>query len=304
MTHRFARASVHLPLLLLFVATATGCKTASSGDEDGGVADAADEDGDTRSGFHDVTVNWTLKNVDGSVMTACPPGFTTIYMNLYRNPDGLVAPPDAEWTVPCTPQGTVTRPVATAGRLLDVAGGYGGYFDYGTQKDFVVRVTEETLSSFAASTSYYYVENLASALTLDFDIYPAGGVGTFAWQFQSSLTAAALPTCAAAGVDQLEVGIRPYADDAAAFVTVGTWGCNEVDPYQYYEPNGNGFAQIDGMYEIGSGTTGGIAVGEYRTEVRAKRAGVVVGSDLGQLIIENRNDANPISPGVITINDR
>lgn len=290
MPHRLTRS---FPLVLSF-ATATGCIPFSSGGQ---------ED-DSRSGFHDVTVNWSLRNVDGSLMTSCPPGFTTMYANLYRNPGGLVAPPDAELILPCTPQGSFTQPVATGGELKDPSGS-GGFFDYTPEKDILLAVTEETLSEYAAETSLYYIEALTSDLTLDFDIYPDGGVGVIAWQFESTLTSAPIPSCAAAGVDQIEAAIRPFFDEQAPLVVVGTWGCSDVDPYQYYEPNGNGFALIDDQFELGSGTTRGIAPGEYFAEVRAKRAGVVVGTTVeGQVIIDGENDANPITPAVIPINDR
>lgn len=302
MTRSFLPSRAALSTLLISLAAGCGLPS-SNGDDDDDVAADADPTGDTRSGFHDVTVNWTLKNLDGSVMSACPPGFTTLYVNLYRNPDGLVAPPDAEVTLPCTPQGTLTRPVATAGDLPDPANPE-AHFPYGPQKDFVVRVTEETLSVFAASTSLYYVEELTSDLSLDFQLYPAGGVGTLAWLLESSLTSAPLASCAAAGVDQIEAAIRPFFDDQAPFVVVGTWGCSDQDPYQYYEPNGNGFAQLDGRFELGTGTTIGIAPGDYKAELRAKRAGVVVGTAESELTIEDRNDANPFKTPVITINDR
>jgi hypothetical protein len=285
-------------LALLFALPA--CPPASNGD-DTVVEDAAVVDSDQPAGFHNVTINWQLKNVNGTPMTACPPGFDTIYVNLYRNPDGLVAPPDAEVTLPCTPSGTLTRPVATTGRyyLED-----GSYFGYTAQKDFLFKVTEATLSVEAARTSYYYVEELTTDLTLNFDVYPAGGVGVVAWQFSSMLTGAPLASCATAGVDTIEAAIRPFNDSGAPLVVVGSWPCTAVDPYQYYEPNGNGFALLDGQYELGSGTSTGIAAGEYFAELRAKRANVVVGTLDGQVIIEDRNDANPFTPSNITITDR
>lgn len=268
---------------------------------DDAVEPDAPVDTDTPSGFHDVTVNWQLRNIDGSPMAACPPGFSLLYINLYRNPDGLVAPPDAEVKQPCTPSGTVTRPVATAGRyyLPDQS-----FFEYTAQKDILLTVTEETMSVEAARTAYYYVEELTSDLTLDFTLYPAGGVGVAAWQFTSSLTGAPLPSCAAAGVDEVEAAIRPFADTEAPLVVVGNWPCTAVDPYHYYEPNGNGFAILDDPFELGSGSTIGIAEGEYFAELRAKRGGAIVGRLDSQVIIQPRNDDNPFTPTAIPITDR
>jgi hypothetical protein len=66
---------------------------------------------DTRSGFHNVTVKWHLKNLDGTAMSACPAGFTTLVTHLYKI--GYVEPPDALIVQPCTPDGSLTKPVAT-----------------------------------------------------------------------------------------------------------------------------------------------------------------------------------------------
>lgn len=253
-------------------------------------ADADVADSDQPSGFHTVTMNWTLKNVDGSTMTACPAGFTKIWANFYRNHDGQIAPDEAQAIIDCTPTGTVTRQVATSGRtyLPD-----GSYYPFVPQKDFIIVVTEETLTAEAARTPYYYVEALTTDLTLDFDIYPAGGRGTMAWELTSMNTTAALASCAAAGVDTIETAIRPFDDTGAPLVVVGSWPCTANDPYSYYEPNGNGFALIDQPYELGSGMTAGIAEGTYFAEARAKRGNAIVGTSDGQLVIETKNDVNP-----------
>lgn len=288
-----------LPVLALLL-TVPACFPKSE-DDNNAPADADVADSDLPSGFHDVTVNWQLKNPDGSLLASCPPGFSTIYINFYRNYDGVGAPAEAEAKLPCTVQGTITKEVATQGNQYQEDG---SYFPYVAQKDFILIVTEETLSSEAARTAYYYVDELKADLTLDFVLYPAGGTGTLAWQFESTLTSAPLASCASAGVDEVEVAIRDYYEPGDPLVVVGTWPCNNIDPYNYYEPNGNGFPQIDEPYEMGSGTTKGLAVGTYFAETRAKRAGVVVGKVDGQLTIEGQNDVNPVWPAKIPIDDR
>jgi len=57
-------------------------------------------------------------------------------------------------------------------------------------------------------------------------------------------------------------------------------------------------------YGLGTGTPRGLATGSYKVELRAKRAGAVVGMTEAELTIDGQNDANPIRPASITINDR
>ena len=287
--------------LLLVSALALSACFPKSEEENNPPADADVADADVPGGFHDVTVNWQLKNVDGSLMSACPPGFSTLYINFYRNHYGLTAPPEAEAKLPCTTQGTTTKAVATNGRTTEEDG---SHFIFEPEKDFIVVVTEETLSSEAANTPYYHVETLTSDLTLDFVLYPAGGTGALAWQFESTLTSAPLASCASAGVDTVEVAARDFFDDQAPLVVIGSWACNATDPSVYFEPNGNGFPLIDEQYEMGSGRTAGLAAGTYFTETRAKRGDAIVGTVDGQLVIEDRNDVNPITGAKIPINDR
>jgi hypothetical protein len=259
---------------------------------------------DSRSGFHDVTVSWTLRNLDGSVMTQCPAGYTTIYANLYESWWILQPPPDAEVRVPCTPQGSFTRPVATEGELRDTAeGSYGGYFPYHANKDLMLRVTEETLSSVAASTetANYPVAALTSDLSVDFDLYPDGGVAMAAWQLQSSLTSAPLTSCAGAGVDEIEAAIRPFADESAPLVVAATWPCDSVDEYIRDFHASEGGAE---EYVLGAGATAGLAPGSYFVELRAKRAGAVVGTVDGDVEISEGNTYSAIRPAMIPIGDR
>jgi hypothetical protein len=276
-----------------------------------GACVSSEEADDTRSGFHNVTVNWTLKNNDGTTMAACPPGFTTMYATFYRNPDGLVTPQDAAFSLPCTPTGTTTQKVATAGELKELDGL--GRYDYTPEHDFQLTITEETLSANAGQTPYYHVDPLTSDVTIDFEMFPAGGFGVAAWELQSTFTMAPIPSCATAGVDQVEMVIRPFADDTAPLVVVGTWGCTDVDPFNFYDPNATG-RLIDTQYELGSGKTKGIAPGEYYAELHAKRAGVVVGTEPGQLILNDKNHVRGFEPSTnngsdlfstaIPINDR
>lgn len=290
-------------LTLTLLLTISACEPSSDSPADAG-ADAEDDYLDTRSGFHNVTMSWSLKNIDGSLLSACPAGYSMIYANFYRAHDSIASPSDAEVKLPCSVQGTVTRPVATAGHYYDPA--YeenANFFRYEPQKDFLIRVYEETMTRWAATTPYYYVDELTTDLTLTFDLYPAGGVGVLAWNFESTLTGAPLASCASAGVDQVEAAIRPLAT-TGAFTVVGTWACDARDPYQYYEPNGNGFPVLDEQYELGQGTTRALAPGDYEVELRAKRANAVVGTTAANLTIEDKNDPNPIFPSKIIITDR
>lgn len=267
------------------------------------IADETPED--TRSGFHDVTVNWHLRNLDGSVMASCPPGFTTLVTHLYQ--DGYVEPPDALVVTPCTPEGSLTQPTATAG-ILPIEDYVGGAaFPYGPQKDIWMDLTEQTQLSIAASSYQYYVANLDGDLTIDFDIYPEGGVGVAAWSLFSGLTDAPLPTCDAAGVDTIEAGVRINIDTEAPFRTVGSWPCTAVDPYFYWHPDGQGtLLNNDGqvVFDLGSGHTEALPPGDYEVELRAKRGDAVVGTATGYFSAEEGNSYHHINSDRLTITDR
>lgn len=256
---------------------------------------------DTRSGFHDVTVTWRLKNLDGSVMASCPPGFTTLVTHLYQRV--FVEPPDALVKTACTPQGSLTQKLATAGEL-PAPDDPGAHYNYDAKKDIWMDVTEETQSSFAARSYVYVVQNLDKDMTIDFDIYPAGGVGVAVWRFQSTLTSAPIPSCATAGVDHIEAGVRRVdAGDTAPFVVAGTWPCEQVDPYFYYHPDGNS-TLIDSEYELGSGHTAAVTPGDYEVELRGKRAGAIVGTGKGYFTSDGENSFHKINSDPITITDR
>jgi hypothetical protein len=265
------------------------------------IADETPED--TRSGFHDVTVNWHLKNLDGTVMSACPQGFSTLVTHLYQ--EGYVEPEDALVKTPCTPEGSLTQPVATAGDLPVPGDIAGAHFPYDAQKDIWMDVTEETQSELAARSYVFYVEKLESDLTIDFDMYPAGGVGVAAWTLQSSFTSAPIPSCETAGVDEIEAAVRRYdAGEDAPYVVAGNWPCDAVDPYFYYDPTGNG-TTLDGEFELGSGHTVALEPTDYEVEMRGKRDGTIVGTGIGYLtMLFDENGATMINSDPITIMDR
>jgi len=262
---------------------------------------------DSRSGFHDVTVRWHIRNVDGTVMRSCPAGYTTLVTHLYSV--GFMEPPDALVTTPCTPEGSLTRPVATAGDLkadetCDQSVTVCGFYPYSPTKDIWMDITEETQSVYAAKSFYYHVEALASSTTIDFDIYPDGGVAVAAWSLTSSLTSARLTSCATARVDEIEYAVRPYGDDTAPLVVGGRWPCTQVDPYFYYDPDGNSTLFDPDEYELGTGHTRGYLPGDYYVELRAKRAGVIVGRGEGSFVGRGENEAHRINGTEIPIDNQ
>ncbi|HTE53004.1 MAG TPA: hypothetical protein VK698_19260 [Kofleriaceae bacterium] len=283
--------SMLLRTTLLLATLSTGCHLL--------IADEGLED--TRSGFHDVTVNWRLMNLDGTVMSACPQGFSTLVTHLYH--DGYVEPPDGLVKTPCTPEGSLTQTVPTGGLLPDPDDEFAS-FSYDPQKDIWIDVTEETQLEFAARSYVYYIENLDSDVTIDFDIYPAGGVGVAAWTLSSSFTTAPIPSCATAEVDQVEAAVRRYdAGEDAPFTVAGTWPCEQVDPYFYYDPDGNS-TTLDSEYELGSGHTAALEPGDYEVEMRAKRSGAVVGTSTGYFTADPENGYHNINDDPIMITDR
>ena len=259
---------------------------------------------DTRAGFHNVTVKWHLKNVDGTPMTACPTGFTKMVIRLYKA--GHVEPPDSIVKQPCTPDGTLTKSLPTSGEVLDETTrgtAAEAYFDYDTHKDFSIDITEETESTFAAQTPQYNT-TLSSDLGIDFDIYPAGGVGVSAWVLVSAATTAHLASCTAAGVDEIEYAVRPYNDTTAPLVVGGSWPCNHADPYFYYSPGGNFDIPDPAENQLGVGHTKGYVPGDYFVELRAKRAGAIVGRSVSSMTVTDKNTAVRILDDTITITDR
>lgn len=259
---------------------------------------------DSRSGFHDVKVSWHIRNVDGTLVSSCPPGFTTVFAYLYRLSNA--EPPDSLIKTPCTPEGVLTQRLPTAGELLDEptrGREPQAYFDYSPHKDLYVHVAEDTGLRTAAVSPVYHVEALTSDLSVDFDLYPAGAVALANWSFQSGLTGATL-TCSTAGVDQVEVAVRRFSNDTEPLVTVGTWPCDQKDPYFYYDPR-NGFPFIDpDNNHLGSGHTRALAPETYFVEKRAKRNGVVVGRYETQVTIEAGTKAGVVQAGSVTITDR
>lgn len=288
------KATGAIALSVLFSSLATGCF----------LSEGSEREDDTRSDFHDVTVNWQLKNLNGTPMSACPTGFTKMVTHLYKYP--FVEPPDSIVRMPCTPNGTLTRSLATAGDLIDENSrgtAAVAYYDYEPRKEIWLDVTEETEETFAAQTPFY-VTQLTSDLTIDFDIYPDGGVGVSAWSLVSSATSAKLASCAAAGVDEIEYAVRDYSDDTAPLVVGGSWPCDHADPYFFYSPRGNFNIPDPEEHQLGVGHTKGYAPGSYFVELRAKRAGVVVGRSMSSMNMDGKNSAIRILDDEITITDR
>jgi hypothetical protein len=288
------KAAGSIALSMLISSLATGCFLVPS----------SDDDDDTRADFHDVTVRWHLKKLDGTAMSACPAGFTKLVTHLYKT--GFVEPPDSIIRTPCTPDGSLTQSLPTAGEVLDESTrgtAAEGHYDYEPRKDIYMDVTEETEETFAAQTPVYNTK-LTSDLTIDFDIYPDGGVGVAAWTLVSSLTTSKLASCAAAGVDEIEYAVRPYSDDTAPLVVGGAWPCDHADPYFYYSPRGNFEIPDAEEHELGVGHTKGYAPGDYFVELRAKRAGTVVGRSMSSMSMDGENSAIRMADDEISISDR
>jgi hypothetical protein len=86
-------------------------------------------------------------------------------------------------------------------------------------------------------------------------------------------------------------------------VVGGSWPCKQVDPYFYYDPDGNSTTLGDD-FKLGSGHTRAFAPESYYVELRAKRAGVVVGRSMGSLSANDKNSAHRIHSTDIPIDDR
>jgi hypothetical protein len=98
--------------------------------------------------------------------------------------------------------------------------------------------------------------------------------------------------------------VRPYADDTAPLVVGGSWPCGNTDPYFYYSPRGNFSIPDPNENQLGVGHTKGYAPGSYFVELRAKRAGAVVGRSMSSMIMDDKDSAIRIADDIITITDR
>lgn len=264
---------------------------------------AAKDSFDTRADFHDVTVSWHIKNLDDTT-APCPTGFTTLFIHLYNA--GFVEPPDALLKLPCTSEGSVTTPVATSGYFVAEENRdqpEPGRYLYHPLKDIWIDLSEETFTAKAATSFLYYVAALDNDLTLNFDLYPAGGVGVVAWRLLSAASGAPLTSCKGAGVDTIEAAARPFGDDAAPLQVIGRWPCDQYDPYFHYDPVGNGALVQPDTYQLGSGHTRAVAAIDsgYFVELRALRGTQVVGKKATSFIAPSKNGAAPISDGEIPI---
>jgi hypothetical protein len=77
-----------------------------------------------------------------------------------------------------------------------------------------------------------------------------------------------------------------------------------ANPYFFYSPRGNFQIPDADEHQLGVGHTKGYAPGDYFVELRAKRAGVVVGRSESSMIMDDQNSAIRISHDDITITDR
>ncbi|CAN5917057.1 hypothetical protein BH11MYX2_BH11MYX2_23920 [soil metagenome] len=287
---------------LLTAPLAVGCGGSSNGGSDDtgdDGSDAGNGSADTRGDKHDVTIAWHIRNLDGTVKSACPAGFDKLIFRLYK--DGYVEPPDSIVRMPCTTEGTLTRSLPTSGQLESPTEP-GSYYDYTTRKDVSIDVTEDTEEAFAARSEIYRTQ-LTADLSMDFDLYPDGGKGVAAWVLQSSLTDTALGSCAAASVDTIEYATKTYNTNDP-LVVGGSWPCANKDPYFFYSPGGNFEIPDPDEHQLGVGHTKCYPPGEYYVELRAKRAGATVGTSVSSMIIDDHNNAIRIVDDVLTITDR
>ena len=282
-----------LRLSLLLSVMLSGCFLSSS----------SSEDFDTRGDYHNVTLNWHIKNVDDSP-AACPAGFTTMFIHMYVL--GYAEPADSLFQLPCASDGSITKPIATSGyfvpedqRDLSVPGKY----PYSPLKDFWVDISEETYTKKAAVSFERHVESLDGDMTVDFDIYPAGGVGVLAWRLLSAGSGAPLSSCQTAGVDTVEAALRPYDDDTAPLQLAGSWPCDKADPFFYYNPVGNSTLIDPNNYQLGSGHTHAVTPHDagYYVELRALHGGQIVGTAPSSFYPPSMNGADTLSKYEIPI---
>lgn len=263
----------------------TGCTSLTGGEDD-----------DSRGDQHSLTINWNVRNADGSPHSCAPP-FDTLLIVVTGLGDGLERGAYETIKVPCTATGSQTASIYTSGSMnFKMEGDPTTYTnEYFPTQEVVIFNTEDTGMNIRA-------ESIASVLTLDgdktvtVDLYPEAGFAMKLWQIKSMATDSWL-RCEAGDVDQVSYTYRDFNDVNAPMVT-DTWSCDNVDPDFPYLSEGL-------VFDAGNGRTRALVPGSYIGTMRALRNGTEVGrEDDSEMMIETGNKVTRAGSSTLVILDR
>jgi hypothetical protein len=253
------------------------------------------EDDDTRGDQHTLTVNWSIKNADGTAHSCAPP-FDTLVI-VATAVDGNSYQDSVSATVPCTATGSTSLDIYTSGeldfKLPDDPTTY--TWTYFPTQEVVIYNTEDSGKNSRADSIERLV-TLDANKRVDVELYPEAGFAMFQWELQSMATSAYM-TCETGDVDQVSFTYREFYDEAAPMVT-DMWSCDNIDSDFPYLSEGR-------VFDAGNGRSRPLPAGSYIGTTRALRGGIEVGrEDDTEFTVETGNRVAPRNGASLVILDR
>jgi hypothetical protein len=213
----------------------------------------------------DLTVNWSIRNVDGSEV-GCDPSYSSIMVHVltYSDMPGVYDHESTKLFDCSAGTGTWTLPIdgpVREGADNDLNGHYDVWI---SQTDPTGEVARQV------SLPEYFVDLTAGDRTVDLTLYEDGGYLAIAWNFSAASDSSRdLDTCAQAGVDRIE--ITAVGTETGATSTV-TFPCDHQRGHEVNTPGTTFWSNV------GGGVTPVLAAGEYDVTVRAFMGSVMVGA--------------------------
>jgi hypothetical protein len=228
------------------------------------------DDKDTRSDQHTLTVNWSVKNADGTPHSCAPP-FDTLAIVATGIEDNS-RDSQERVLVPCAATGSVSLDIYTSGELdfmmPDDPTTY--TWSYHPMQEVVIYNTEDSGMNSRADSIERYV-TLDGDKSVDIELYPEAGFAMTLWEINSMATGSSI-TC--------------------------MWNCDNVDPDFPYLSEGQ-------VFDAGNGRSRALAPGNYIGTTRALRSGTEVGrEDDVEFLIETGNKVTPMGSTTLVILDR
>jgi hypothetical protein len=250
------------------------------------------EDESPPEGATELALRWAVNDVSGAP-TACPSPFSTIQVLAQAIPpdDGVAGPPFAA-KFDCA-AGTGAMTLYTSGTVShdrEDALGQPLVSTVSGRYTVVVQITEATGEIVQSESFRHEVDLTTGPRTVATTIYPHGGFVLNHWALYSPVGGVHVSTCAAVGIDTIELRYRPFGEDTAPLI---------VDRYPCMSA-AEGFP-VSGTFNIANGLSRPLRAGNYTGEIVALDKGVVAGrtswnADVkdGNALTENTFNTIPI----------
>lgn len=196
---------------------------------------------DDRGGKHNLTINFHLKG-PGGVAVPCSAGFKDLLLSATTDE----ATGQLQTFVPCQSSGSATMELYTKGERRYMKDGDSSTYSESFTENyhFVLYLTDPTGEVVRAESLTTHLK-LDNDKTIDVDLYPDAGILLFSWELWSGITTDLVHSCAAVGLDEIELKYRlfTFAGDPPAPSASVRWPCDERHPPYYIsdESSGQGF---------------------------------------------------------------